>query len=67
MKLSFKLYLIIILLLIYVKQSAQSNFSDSLKLALKNANHDTLKCEILSELIENENDDSVWLRLQILT
>lgn len=33
---------------------------DHLKLALKSAKHDTVKCEILMQLIENENDDLIW-------
>lgn len=33
---------------------------DSLKLALKNAKHDTMRCNILSLLIELEGDDNVW-------
>ncbi len=38
--------------------SAQN--TDSLKLALKNARHDTTRCNILYELIEAESDDKVW-------
>ena len=33
---------------------------DSLKLALKNAKHDTTRCNILSAMIEAENDDAIW-------
>jgi len=33
---------------------------DSLKRALHVAKHDTVRCEILMQLIENENDDLVW-------
>ena len=40
----------------------QNKTIDSLKLALKNAKHDTVKCNLLNELIEYENDDSVWTK-----
>ena len=33
---------------------------DSLKLALKNAKHDTIRCIILEAIIEAENDDNIW-------
>ena len=37
-----------------------SRIIDSLKLALKNAKHDTIRCNILNTLIENEADDNIW-------
>lgn len=33
---------------------------DSLKLALKNAKHDTTRCSILNAMIEAEADDNIW-------
>src|ERR1700752_4903887 len=39
---------------------AQQSNTDSLKLTLKNAKHDTTRCNILNELIEEESDDKVW-------
>lgn len=33
---------------------------DSLKLAFKNAKHDTTRCNILNAMIEEESDDNVW-------
>jgi len=33
---------------------------DSLKLALKNAAHDTTRCNILTLIIDGEGDDNVW-------
>jgi hypothetical protein len=33
---------------------------DSLKLALKNAKHDTVCCNILNELVEAEGDVALW-------
>jgi hypothetical protein len=55
--------LILLLLLIFdvtEKCCAQKGITDSLKLALKNANHDTLRCNLLVALIESEEDDGVW-------
>ncbi len=51
---------IIILFLLPVFLYSQD--PDSLKLALKNAKHDTTRCNILSLLIELESDDNVWPR-----
>ena len=39
---------------------AQNRTIDSLKLALKNAKHDTTRCNILTTLIEEEEDDNLW-------
>jgi tetratricopeptide (TPR) repeat protein len=33
---------------------------DSLKFALKNARHDTTRCNVLNALIEAESDDNIW-------
>ncbi len=38
----------------------QSNPIDSLKLALKNAKHDTTRCNILNAMVEAEADDNTW-------
>ena len=38
----------------------QDKTIDSLKLALKNAKHDTTRCTILSAMIEAEGDDNIW-------
>jgi tetratricopeptide (TPR) repeat protein len=40
--------------------SAQDRTIDSLKLVLKNAKHDTTRCNILNLMIESEGDDKVW-------
>ncbi len=39
---------------------AQDGLMDSLKLALKNAKHDTIRCLLLSEIVETEEDDAIW-------
>lgn len=39
---------------------AAAQHTDSLKLALKRATHDTTRCNILSALVEAETDDTVW-------
>ncbi len=39
---------------------AQNISIDSLKLALKNAKHDTSRCNILNELVEAEANDNIW-------
>ncbi|MES2512916.1 MAG: tetratricopeptide repeat protein [Bacteroidota bacterium] len=38
----------------------QAQQTTSLLELFKNANHDTTRCNILSELIDSENDDKVW-------
>ncbi|MBK7669432.1 MAG: hypothetical protein IPJ32_20065 [Sphingobacteriaceae bacterium] len=40
---------------------SQTN-SDSLKIALTKANHDTVRCNILLALIEVEEEDAVWIK-----
>ncbi len=52
--------LIFFILLFPFLLSAQDSTIDSLKIALKNAKHDTTRCNILSELIDSESDDRVW-------
>ena len=43
------------------KDFAQNNpVIDSLKLVLKTATHDTIRLQVLSRMIESENDDEVW-------
>ncbi|MDP1800869.1 MAG: tetratricopeptide repeat protein [Bacteroidota bacterium] len=37
-----------------------SQNTDSLKLALKNATHDTTRCNILNLIVETESDDAIW-------
>jgi tetratricopeptide (TPR) repeat protein len=39
---------------------AQNKITDSLKLVLRNAGHDTTRCDILLALIEKEQDSDVW-------
>jgi len=53
-----KLFYILFFVLLSPQAFAQN--IDSLKLALKNAKHDTTRCNILNEMIEAENDDEVW-------
>ena len=43
-----------------LKFNAQFN-TDSLKLVLKNAKHDTVRCNILNLMIESEPNDRVWV------
>ncbi len=44
---------------------AQNPTVDSLLLALKNAKHDTTKCEILEQLIDLEQENDPWLAYNI--
>ena len=48
------------MLFVFLSPQAFAQDIDSLKLALKNAKHDTTRCNILNEMIEAENDDKVW-------
>ncbi len=50
----------LIVTLIFLKLFVYSQSVDSLKILLKAATNDTTRCNILSELIENENDDAIW-------
>jgi len=56
---------IFILMIVFVTSSAvetlaQTSLIDSLKLALKNAKHDTTRCAILKKMIDAESDEAVW-------
>ena len=55
-----KCYFIIFICLLQIRISGQSNTNDSLKVLLNAAAHDTVRCNILLQLIANEYDDSVW-------
>jgi serine phosphatase RsbU (regulator of sigma subunit) len=59
LKANFKIGVFLLMLLMSVLNSNAQNI-DSLKLALKNATHDTTKINILLELVENISDDDVW-------
>ncbi len=51
-----KLRLIFFGIIFFGKFFSQDKMTDSLKLALKNARHDTMRCKILDYLIENGSD-----------
>lgn len=55
-----KVLLYIFLMSVSLQATAQNPKTDSLKTALGNAKHDTLRCSILSYMIEAENDDKIW-------
>jgi tetratricopeptide (TPR) repeat protein len=55
-----ELFLLLIILTFSLNLNAQDPIIDSLKLALKNANHDTTRCNILNAMVETEADDKVW-------
>lgn len=52
--------LLVAVLCFGIKLFAQDPVIDSLKLILKNAKHDTTRCNILNAMIEQENDITVW-------
>lgn len=60
MKGYYKHTLIYLLLLSCIVLHAQTSRSDSLKLRLKNAAHDTTKMLLLFDLIEVTEEDSIW-------
>ncbi|MBA4239629.1 MAG: hypothetical protein C0448_02795 [Sphingobacteriaceae bacterium] len=61
MKIKLKeVFVLCIILTFFTNLFPQDNFTDSLKDALKNAHHDSIRCKILNQLIENEIDDAVW-------
>ncbi len=62
-------FLSVLLLLFSTSVFTQNNTIDSLKLALKNAKHDTTRCNILNAMVEVESDDAIWPKYneQILT
>lgn len=53
-------FLMIFCFVLTAKIICQNKTIDSLKLALKNAKHDTTRCNILNSIIELETDDNVW-------
>ncbi|MBC7865159.1 MAG: tetratricopeptide repeat protein [Bacteroidia bacterium] len=55
-----RLYLYLFLVVFQGKVFAREKIIDSLKLALKNARHDTTRCSILNAMIEAEGDDRIW-------
>lgn len=55
-----KSYLLFTILLLFTKQFVFAQKADSLKQVLKTANHDTIRCNILNQLIEDESDDKIW-------
>lgn len=46
--------------LFYLNIKAQSPVMDSLKLAFKQAKHDTTRCKILAVMVESDYDEKVW-------
>ncbi len=58
MKTKFRIVSLFIFLLILFPCRSQD--TDSLKLILKNAKHDTTRCKVLGSLIESEGDEKVW-------
>ena len=48
------------LTLLFFSSNIKAQNLDSLKFALKNAKHDTTRCNILNLIIETESDDSIW-------
>ncbi|MBA3665817.1 MAG: hypothetical protein H0W61_16670, partial [Bacteroidetes bacterium] len=57
---SFTLLLVTLLIGAGSALRAQSPALDSLKLALRNASHDTTRCNILDAMVELEPDDNIW-------
>jgi tetratricopeptide (TPR) repeat protein len=53
--------LLSVVLCLGINLFAQNLSVDSLKLALKNAKHDTTRCYILNALVETENDENTWI------
>jgi tetratricopeptide (TPR) repeat protein len=54
--------LILLAVFTNLSYSGQNKELDSLKLVLKNAKHDTVKCNALVEMINRENDINVWTK-----
>jgi serine phosphatase RsbU (regulator of sigma subunit)/Tfp pilus assembly protein PilF len=54
-----KITLLLLIFNLSLSKSAAQNI-DSLKLALKNAKHDTTRCNVLSQLSELEPDEKLW-------
>ncbi len=55
-----KLLLLILVLFFSITTFSQSFVIDSLIILLKNAKHDTTRCNVLNAMIENESNDSLW-------
>ncbi len=55
-----KSYLLFTILFLFTMQIVFAQKADSLKKVLKTANHDTIRCNILNQLIEDESDDKIW-------
>ncbi len=54
------IFLLLLLLRFNEQTFGQNRIIDSLKSALKNAKHDTIRCAILNEMIGEEENDSIW-------
>ncbi|MDD1463659.1 hypothetical protein MEO39_27175, partial [Dolichospermum sp. ST_sed2] len=54
------LLLSITIVLFQINLFGQNKTIDSLKLALKNAKHDTTRCNILNAMVEAEGDHNIW-------
>lgn len=54
------IYITLLVIFFHAIIVAQSPKIDSLKLALKSAKHDTIKCNVLNAMIEEEGDDNIW-------
>ena len=55
-----KRIVVFFLIILYSLSYSQNRISDSLKLALKSAKHDTIKCKILHELVQLRDDEDIW-------
>lgn len=53
-------YIVVLLLLTFFSVLASGQHLDSLKLILKNATNDTVRCSVLSQLVDQEFDDKIW-------
>src|ERR1700741_2847840 len=61
MQLAYKnIFHFLFLLVFSLEISGQDSVMDSLKLALKNAKHDTTRCAVLYQMAETEPDDKLW-------
>lgn len=57
----FHIILLFILLSgVYNSGSAQQSIVDSLKISFRNAANDTMRCNILNQMVEAESNDTVW-------
>jgi tetratricopeptide (TPR) repeat protein len=55
-----KKHLLIVIALSLISLYSFCQNIDSLKIALKKANHDTTRCKLLNSLIDAEPDDDIW-------